>query len=149
MRKVILISIIPLLFILFYLFCYSYTPNYKVSIERNILNEIVQIDTLSGHKISPPWVQVSRIDIRPHRVCIECGCRNINCRLVSFNPNGWKSLVEREGFHYYWLTNLISFNSAHEHEYRGMINILRGYAFDKNPPNFVKVEKIDTSGNIL
>lgn len=88
----------------------------------------------AGIHISAPWVQVSRIDTRPFRVCLDCGCKNINCKLVSFNPNGWEDFLKREGFKYYWFVNRISFNSAYEHEYRGINAILKGYTDGKEYP---------------
>jgi hypothetical protein len=101
----------------------------------------MEIDTTAGPGISLPWIQVSRIDTRPHRICIECDCRNIDCNLVSFNPLGWKDFVRREGFRYYWWSNRISFNMSHEREYRGIEDVLRGYTFDNQEYPFLKKEK--------
>ena len=122
---------------LFWLFCFSYNTWHHVSIERNwltgktILNE-------AGFKITPPWTQVIRIDTRPAKVCVECSCRGITCELVQFDKNGWEEFLAIEGFRYYWLSNRVSINFGHENEYRGMKNILRGYAFDKKEYKFIK-----------
>ena len=99
------------------------------------------IDTIPGYNITAPWVQVSRIDTRPQRVCVDCDCRNLNCQLASFDPDGWEEFVRYEGFRYYWWSNRFSFNPGHKNEYRGMNDILRGYAFDGKEYPFIKREK--------
>lgn len=126
---------------LFWLFCFHYTGVHQVGICRNVITGETWLDSISGPNITAPWVQVARIDTRPHRICIECNCRNVNCVLVSFNPEGWKDFVKREGFRYYWWSNRFSFNSGHKKEYRGMNDVLRGYAFDGVEYSFIKIEK--------
>lgn len=115
---------------LFWLGFVNYTNFQEVAIRRNIITGNTQIDSIPGFNVTAPWVQVARLDTRPHRVCIECKCRNINCELVSFDPKGWKELIEKEGFRYYWWSNRFSFNSGHKNEYRGLIDVLKGYSFD-------------------
>jgi hypothetical protein len=53
----------------------------------------VTCDTTRGMKLSAPWILVSVIDTRP-RVCIDCSCRNITCKLVYFNPKEYKIFVQ-------------------------------------------------------
>lgn len=126
---------------MFWLFCFHYTNVHQVGICRNIFTGETWLDDVPGMSITAPWVQVARIDTRPHRVCVECNCKNATCVLVSFDSNGWKEFVEREGFRYYWWSNRFSFNSGHKEEYRGMRDILRGYAFDGHNYSFIKIEK--------
>ena len=128
-------------FFIFWLSCIHWTNVHQVAITRNIFTGEMNIDTVPGIQISAPWVQVSRIDIRPLRVCVDCDCRNINCRLVTFKVEGWRDFVAKEGFRYYWWSNRISFNSGNKEEYRGMKNILRGYSFDSEY-KFIKSEQI-------
>lgn len=109
--------------------CFSYTNNHSISIQQNIFTGEMSILN-RGFRMSPPWVLSSNIDIRPFRSCVECSCRNITCNLVSFNKDGWKDFVSREGFRYYWWSNRLSINMGHKEEYRGIKNILRGYSFD-------------------
>jgi hypothetical protein len=125
-------------FSFFYFFCFHYINVHEVGIRRNIFSGKMDIDKSAGMYLSPPWVQVSKIDTRPNRICIECGCRNLTCVLVSFNPDGWKDFVEKEGFSYYWWSNRFSYNSSHKNEYRGVIDILRGYSFDNTNYEFIK-----------
>jgi hypothetical protein len=125
----------------FYFFCFHYINVHEVGIRRNIINGELSIDKTPGMYISAPWVQVAKIDTRPQRLCIECDCRNITCILVSFNPEGWREFVQKEGFRYYWWSNRFSFNSSHKNEYRGMKDILKGYAFDGYQYSFLKFEK--------
>lgn len=126
---------------LFWLFFVHWTNVQQIAITRNIFTGELKIDTFPGIQISSPWTQVSRIDIRPVRVCVDCECRNMNCKLISFDINGWRNFVEKEGFRYYWWSNRISFNFGNKEEYRGMKNILRGYSFDSEY-KFIKVEQI-------
>lgn len=124
--------ILPSLF-LFWLMFFNYNSQHHISINRNLITGKVTMSG-AGMYITAPWVQVSRIDTRPFRVCIDCGCKNITCKLVAFNPNGWEEFVKREGFKYYWLVNRISFNSAFDHEYRGIKAVLKGYTEGKEYP---------------
>jgi|GEM_PF-2935942 len=113
-----------------WVFCFHYTNVSQVAITRNVFTGVANIDSVSGFNFTTPWVQVARLDTRPHRVCIECDCRWMKCELVTFDPSGWSELVEREGFRYYWWSNRFSFNSGHKQTYRGLIDVLRGYSFD-------------------
>jgi hypothetical protein len=124
-----------------WLMFFHWTGVHEISIRRNIVTGEVSIDSIAGPEITAPWVQVSTIDIRPRRLCVDCDCRALNCKLVEFVPSKWKGFVEREGFRYYWLSNRISFNSGSEKTYRGMDWILRGYAFDQQSHTFIKTTK--------
>lgn len=125
----------------FYFFCFHYVNVHEVGIRRNIISGKLSIDDKPGMYVSVPWVQVAKIDTRPQRLCVECGCKNITCKLVSFNPEGWRDFVKKEGFRYYWWSNRFSFNPSHKNEYRGIKDILRGYAFDGGHYPFLKFEK--------
>lgn len=130
---------ICLLFFLWFFF-FSYNGSYRVSIHRNWVSGETSLNT-EGASITPPWVQIIRIDTRPVRACIECSCNNVSCDLVSFNPDGWKEFLEIEGYNYYWSRNRISFNYGHDKEYRGISNILRGYSFSDKNYTFIKKHK--------
>lgn len=124
---------------LFWLCFFNYNSPHHVSINRNVITGEMSLKG-SGVHITAPWVQASRIDTRPFRVCVDCGCKNINCKLVTFNANGWNEFVKREGFKYYWWVNRISFNFGYEHEYRGIKSILKGYT-DNKRYSFINVEE--------
>lgn len=132
--------IFSLLF-LFWLLCFNYNGQHHISINRNLITGKVTMSR-GGMYITAPWVQASRIDIRPFRVCLDCGCKNINCKLVVFNPDGWEDFVKREGFKYYWLVNRLSFNISYEHEYRGIKSILKGYTDGKEYPFIIVKEDL-------
>jgi hypothetical protein len=125
----------------FYFFCFHYVNVHEVGIRRNVINGNLSIDKSPGMYVSAPWIQVSKIDTRPQRICIECDCKNMTCVLVTFNPKGWQDFVQKEGFRYYWWSNRFSFNSSHKNEYRGIKDILKGYAFDGIEYSFLKIEK--------
>ncbi len=82
-----------------------------------------------GMHFSPPWVAVSIIDLRPQRVCLTTSGRGFNCKLMRFVPIAFKEFAATEGHRYYWWANRLSFNSGYSEEYRGMKDLLRGYAF--------------------
>ncbi len=129
-------------FVLFlYMSCFHWTGVHEIGIRRNMFTGEISLDSVAGPELSWPWVQVSLIDVRPQRLCIECGCKTINCRLVSFNPEGWREFTVREGFRYWWWANRFSFNTGAEREYRGMDWIMRGYGFDSADLPFVTVKK--------
>lgn len=131
---------LSLTIISFWLFLFSYNPYTHVSIHRNWLSGKTELKG-PGVSITPPWTFVSRIDIRPKKVCLECSCQNLNCQLVSFDPSGWKDFLKVEGFGYYWWRNRLSFNIGHDNEYRGISNILRGYSFSDRNYTFLKKYK--------
>lgn len=111
----------------------------QVALMHNVANGSITIDRTAGFTISAPWVLVSRIDIRPNRVCVEGAARVANCRLAKFVPEHLTEFVDREGFRYYWFANRVSFNFGHNQEYRGARNYLRGYAFSNKEVPFVQV----------
>lgn len=125
----------------FWLFCFHWTGVHEVGIRRNIFTGEVSLDSISGFEVTPPWVQVAMIDTRPQRLCIECDCRSLSCKLIEFNPDGWSDFVAKEGFRYYWWANRFSFNSGADEEYRAMRWILRGYAFSGQEYSFINTTK--------
>lgn len=127
--------------ILCYFSLYNYSDYSHCTINRNIFTGEVSIDTIPGHNITWPWVQVSSIDLRPSRIPISSGSRTYNYRLVKFNPIYYREFVNAEGFRYYWWSNRISFNYGHDYESRGIFDILKGYAYDTNDWKFITIEK--------
>jgi hypothetical protein len=127
------------LIFLFWLFCFHWTDPHEVGITRNFFSGTLELDSVGGFNITAPWIQVTKIDIRPTRVCISSSTKNFNCRLVQFQKEYYKEFIESEGFKYYWWCNRISFNTGHNEEYRGMRDVLRGYAFDKNSRKFITI----------
>lgn len=107
-----------------------------ITITKNIFTGEMNM-TGPGLHISPPWVFTRKIDTRPKRFCIQCDCRVLNCRLVGFNPSGWDEFINREGFRFFWFSNRLSINS-HNETFRGMDNILFGYAFSEENLKFIR-----------
>ncbi|SRR6266403_708444 len=61
-----------------------------------ILTEKGKIKT--GYVITPPIVvSVHTIDLRPVQVCINANSRILNCKLVRFNPTGFKTFIDWHG----------------------------------------------------
>ena len=126
---------------LFWLAFVHYTENYQKGIQWNLLTGELSIDAKEGLRVTPPWVLVSRVDTRPVRVCITTAGRAFNCRLIQFVPEAWHEFVAVEGFRYWWWANRISFNFGYTEEYRGMKDLLRGYAYGVKQYSFVKTLK--------
>ena len=116
---------------LLYFSCYHYTDNNEFGITYNLFSGKVLPDSHTGHHFTAPWVLETSIDTRPHRVCIASASRNLNCRLVQFEPSQYMELISREGFRYYWWYNRFSFNSGQE-TYRGVDNLLLGHSYGSN-----------------
>ena len=93
-----------------------------------------------GFHVTWPWVAVSNIDTRPVRVCVTSSSRAFSCKLVRFDPSGFREFVATEGHYYYWWANRISYNGGYVDEYRGMKDILRGYAYGSEQYPFVRIE---------
>ncbi len=125
--------------ILLYLGFVHHLDTYQVGIHRNYLTGETTMEPRPGFYVTPPWVLVARIDTRPQRVCLTTASRAVNCKLAQFAPEHWQEFVAMEGFHYYWWYNRVSFNWGYAEEYRGMSDILRGYAFSSRQYPFVKV----------
>ncbi len=114
-----------------------HTEAYQLGVRWNVVSGELSMDESAGYHITPPWVFVSRIDTRPMRVCITSASRAFNCRLVQFVPSEYKSFVKVQGFSYWWWANRISFNLGYSEEYRGMRDLLRGYAYGVKKYPFV------------
>lgn len=133
----------------FYFSCVHYTEAYQVGIVWDRFSGELSLDDTAGFTVSSPWVFVSKIDLRPARVCITSTARTYNCKLVRFSPEAYREFVEIQGFRYYWWANRISFNSGYEDEYRGMKDILRGYAFSEKKFPFLIVVREYEEGKTL
>ncbi len=122
-----------------YLALVNYLDQYEVGIARNVYSGELTLQDRPGFQVTAPWVRVSAIDTRPMRVCITSSTRAYNCKLVQFVPSEFKTFVITQGFEYYWFVNRFSFNSGYTEEYRGMKDLMRGYAFSAKPYPFVKI----------
>jgi hypothetical protein len=124
-----------------YLPFFNHTEPVEVGIVWNrITGEVtLQKRDAAGWHITSPWVAVARVDTRPMRVCVTTAGRGFSCKLVQFELSAYKEFVETEGFRYYWWANRISFNLGYNEEYRGMKDLLRGYAYGVKKYSFVSV----------
>jgi hypothetical protein len=48
--------------------------------------------------------------------------------------------VKTEGFYYYWWANRLSFNLGYDQEYRGVRDLMRGYAYSPHHYPFLVVK---------
>lgn len=118
-----------------------YLEPHQVGIGWNWITGEVRLTSGGTVHLSPPWMMVSRVDTRPQRVCITSTTRAVNCKLAQFESKVFREFVVTEGFRYYWLSNRLSINMGYGDEYRGMKDILRGYAFSVKKYPFVTVLK--------
>ncbi|MBI5153516.1 MAG: hypothetical protein HZA36_03610 [Parcubacteria group bacterium] len=116
----------------------SYLEQTEVGIARNLVTGEMWIYE-AGLRFVPPWVGVSHIDTRPVRVVVSTTAHTYSAKLVQFEPKAWRVFVDREGWRLYWLDNRFSFNWGFKEECRGMVNILRGYAYSTQKYSFIKV----------
>ena len=121
------------------MFCVHYIEPYQEAIVWNPVAGKLECQNQGGFHLTAPWVEVARIDLRPVRVCITSASRSFSCKLVQFEQSACQEFVRVEGFRYYWWANRISFNMGYDDEYRGMKDVLRGYAFSSKQYPFVKV----------
>lgn len=137
MKYKVILSIVGVL-LLFYISSIHYTEPSETGIRWNMVSGKSELDPKQGFHITPPWVFVSKIQTTPQRVCVTSASRSVNCRLVQFIPDQFKSLIASEGFRYYWWDNRISFNWGYDEEYRGVRDLLRGYTYGVQQYPFIK-----------
>lgn len=125
-------------FIFIYLPFLHYTEPTEVGIARNLVTGDLYLDA-PGWNVSAPWVAVAKIDVRPTRVCVTTAGRGFSCKLVQFHKDAYREFVQTEGFYYYWWANRISVNFGYGEEYRGVRDLLRGYAYGVMPYPFIKI----------
>ena len=146
-KRGIIIGIIAVCLGFFYLGFVHYTEPTEVGVKWNLVSGEISADERSGFHFTPPWVLVANIDTRPVRVCVTSASRSVNCKLVQFDKNYCRQLVEAEGFRYYWWDNRISFNLGYSDEYRGQKDLMRGYAYSVKDFPFIKTITVYDDGD--
>lgn len=134
--KVWLVCLIPLLL---YLAFVDYLEPTQAGIARNTVTGEMWLQDMAGWHLSAPWTRVARVDTRPMRVGVMSAGHGYSAKLVRFVPQHWQEFVATEGFHYYWWFNRFSFNAGYDEEYRGMKDIMRGYAYGAKKYPFIEL----------
>jgi len=124
---------------LFYVGFVNHTEPTEIGIARNVISGEMWIQDSGGFHLNPPWVLIPIIDTRPVRVGVASAGRGYSGKLVQFDKTHWREFVDVEGWRYWWLANRISFNLGYDEEYRGMKDIMRGYAYSAKKYPFVVV----------
>jgi hypothetical protein len=124
---------------IFYFLFVNYTEPTELGIARNKISGEMWIQENGGWHLSAPWVFVANVDLRPIRVAVLSSGHAYCAKLVQFDKNHWKEFIAVEGFRYYWWSNRISFNLGYEEEYRGMKDLMRGYAFSVQKFPFINI----------
>lgn len=125
--------------LLLYCMLLNYTEPTELGIARNEITGKTWAQETGGWKITYPWVLVSTIDTRPMRVAVLSSGHGYCAKLVQFKKEKWRDFIATEGFRYYWWANRFSFNSGYDEEYRGMRDIMRGYAFSVIKYPFIEI----------
>lgn len=120
----------------------NYLEPTEVGVELNVATGAIRLQDHAGWHVRQPWVLLSVIDGRPQRVCLTSSAHAAqNCKLVEFVPSAYREFVAVEGFRFYWWSNRFSINLGYREEYRGMRDVLRGYAFSAEHYPFIRVLK--------
>ena len=135
------LAAVPALLLTFYLSLMNYAEPIEAPIMWNRFSGELSLQQ-SGWHFTVPWVSVSVIDTTPLRVCVPTTGRDVGCKLVQFKREGYKEFVATQGFRYWWWSNRVSFNWGYDDEYRGMKDILRGYAYSGTAYPFLEIEKV-------
>ena len=131
------LTTIAILFVLYLAFLNHVEPS-ETGLARDEISGEVWRQSAGWH-VTSPWTLVNNIDTRPMRVAVLSGGRGYSGKLVQFNPEHFEEFLETEGFWYYWWSNRLSFNWGHSEEYRGMRDIMRGYAYGAKRYRFFTV----------
>lgn len=132
-------SIVFSVIFFFYFSFLNYTDPTELGIVRNEITGETWTQETGGWKITWPWVLVSVVDVRPIRVAVHSSGHGYCAKLVQFKKDQWKEFIATEGFYYYWWANRFSFNSGYNEEYRGMKDLMRGYAFSAKKYPFIEI----------
>ncbi|KKR46338.1 MAG: hypothetical protein UT90_C0004G0050 [Parcubacteria group bacterium GW2011_GWA1_40_21] len=135
------ITIFLVLCFLFYIGFVNCTEPTEIGIARNHISGKMWAQKNGGIHLTPLWVGVARVDIRPVRVAVTSAGRGYSAKLIQFNPEYWREFVDVEGWRYYWWANRFSFNFGYEEEYRGMRDLMRGYAYSAKQYLFLNILK--------
>lgn len=118
----------------------NYLENTEVGLTWDPLTGEKSIQQRAGWHLTPPWVFETTIVTNPERLCLTSSAHAaVNCRLVQFVPSEYRSLLEVEGFGWYWWSNRFSFNLGYREEYRGVSDVLRGYTFSSQQYPFIHI----------
>lgn len=132
-------TILVLTITMFYFFFMNYTEPTDLGIARDRFTGETWAQDKGGWHITPFWVSVSTIDTRPVRVEVNSAGHGYSAKLVQFDKKYWREFINVEGFYYHWWANRISFNYGYDEEYRGMRDLLRGYAYGSVKYPFLKL----------
>jgi len=123
----------------FFIACLNFTEPSEIGLARNRITGNTWSQDYGGWHLSAPWVFVAVIDTRPMRVSVTTTGRGYSAKLVQFQKEYWREFIATEGFRYYWWANRFSFNWGYDEEYRGLKDIMRGYAYSAKKYPFIKV----------
>lgn len=118
--------------------CFTFVDNYEFAYKFNkvtgVTEQLINEDGtyMRGYILHRPLVDVVHtIDLRPMQICISANSRVLNCKLVRFDPKGFKLFIDWHGRADYNRENLK--------------DVLMSYAYDPNYEGneypFLKIDK--------
>lgn len=92
------IAILLVLSLIFRITFVTFIDNYEMGYAYNaITGELKALDKQGYCWSVPGIIRIHTIDLRPTQVCINANSRVLNCKLVQFDPAGWKTFVAWHG----------------------------------------------------
>lgn len=120
--------------LLFRAFCITSVENHEFAYSFNWWTGEIAPLSQKGWIVHRPIVySVYTIDKRPFQVCINANQRVLNCKLVQFNPEGWKTLVD-----WHTVQNYDASSGSHNgrETYSNFADIMRSYAYEGSGKNY-------------
>lgn len=119
------LGVLLILAIIFRIGFVTFVDNYELGYSYNSITGDMKLLDRQGYIFAFPFVMnVHTIDLRPTQVCINANSRVLNCKLVQFNPDGWKLFVDWHGRDDYYNSNMNSPTSGNLNQ------ILMSYAYE-------------------
>lgn len=128
------------LLLMFLLGWVNFLDSHHLGIARNTITGEMKAVGPGGIYVTGPWWRVARVETRTMRVTVESGGRGYSGKLIQFQPEHWQEFVDTEGFRYWWWSNRISFNWGYDVTYRGVPDVLRGYAYSPKVDEYKFIE---------
>lgn len=124
--------------------CFTFVDNYEFAYKfdkvTGVTEPLINKDGsfVRGYILQRPFVDaIHTFDLRPFQICISANSRVLNCKLVRFNPKGFKTFIDWHG--------------RGDYERENLRDIFMSYAYDPNGNDypFLIVDKGTNDDNKL
>ncbi len=132
------------LLIAFRLMFVTFVENYELGYLYDSRTGSLELLNRTGYILQPPFVvSIHTIDLRPMQVCLNANARNLNCKLVKFNPEGFQTFISWHGRNDYRGGNCSSLDGD---GCGNLGKILSSYAFDPNKTAYPFLTEMESMG---